>query len=424
MVKSDEEEGAPNALNMSDEDFLKADPSTFDGTVDSGESDDDDSTDDAPKTAEEIESARRDALSDEERAAEDAHDESDDDGGDDDPEKDTSGADEFTDTAETSAAESARREGLTDEERAAEDADEAKGKLDDNKGKDDKPSVGELTDDQYVDIGKQVMAEFKANGTTMKVKSVDDAMQLMQMGANYHKKMAGLKPSLKTLKLLENNGLLEPEKINFLIDLNNKKPEAITQLLKDGKIDPLTINTEDEGDYTPEQHTVSDKELVLDEVLESINTDPNYNKTLNVLGTVWDDDSRRAISADPAIIRTVNAHMGNGIYDQVAASVAYERSLGKLQGVSDLEAYQQVGAHMHANKLFKATAGTKVDKPDRQDNQPRNNAPNADNEMERTQRKKAAAPSRRKQSPTNKDENFNPLAMSDEEFVKLNKMSF
>lgn len=36
---------------------------------------------------------------------------------------------------------------------------------------------------------EQIMALTKANGKTMQVKSVEEAIQLMQMGANYTRKM-------------------------------------------------------------------------------------------------------------------------------------------------------------------------------------------------------------------------------------------
>lgn len=281
-----------------------------------------------------------------------------------------------------------------------------------------------MTDEQYVAIGRQIMTEFKANGTSIKVKSVDDAIQLMQMGANYHKKMSGLKPSLKTLKLLENNGLMDPEKLNYLIDLSQKKPEAIAQLLKDSKIDPMNIDLADTKEYVPQHRSVSDTEILLDEVLDSISHSTHYNKTLTVLGDEWDQDSRNLLATNPNVIRTINAHMENGIYDQVAQAVAYERSLGKLAGVNDYEAYQQVGSHMHENGLFvsatvPATKGAiKVTAP--ADTQASNAA--AIEAAARAERKKAASPSRTGKTVDDSKATYNPLTMSDEEFVKLNNL--
>ena len=56
---------------------------------------------------------------------------------------------------------------------------------------------------------ERLTQSFKANGKEIAVANVDEAISLMQMGANYNKKMAALKPNLKLLKLLENNKLLD-----------------------------------------------------------------------------------------------------------------------------------------------------------------------------------------------------------------------
>jgi hypothetical protein len=288
---------------------------------------------------------------------------------------------------------------------------------------DEKPSEAS-TEPDYTAIGKQLMAEFKANGTTMKIKTVEDAIQLMQMGANYHKKMAGLKPSLKTLKLLENNGLLDEAKLNYLIDLSQKKPEAITQLLKDSKIDPMTIDLQTEETYVPNQRTVSDTDILLDEVLDSISDSPTYSKTLTVLGEEWDANSRAAIVKNPEVIRAINAHMESGIYDQVAEAIAYERSLGKLVGLNDYDAYQRVGSYMHENNLFVGSANVKQTSANQTNTKPSpQHKTESDTQIqERLNRKQAASPSRQQKTVVKDTTNYNPLEMSDEEFVKLNKL--
>jgi hypothetical protein len=279
------------------------------------------------------------------------------------------------------------------------------------------------TEPDYAAIGKQLLAEFKANGTTMKIKSVDDAIQLMQMGANYHKKMAGLKPSLKTLKLLENHGLLDEAKLNYLIDLSQKKPEAITQLLKDSGVDPMTIDLQGAESYTPSTRTINDTELLLDEVLESISSSPVYNKTLTVLGEEWDSMSRTSIAKNPEAIRAINMHMESGIYDQVVEAVAYERSLGKLSGVSDFDAYQRVGTYMHENSMFKTANVNQTNGNHNQTKQTTQTSTNSDtSEQDRLNRKQAASPSRQQKTVVKDTNNYNPLEMSDEDFVKLNKL--
>ena len=418
--------------NMPDEEFLALSPDTFDkseGEGDGGKVDDE-------QTPEEIEATRRAALSDEERTAEDAAaGGSDSEGGDKEEEARRSALtqeerdeedrrDALTDEEreaedkEDDKVEEERRAALTKEERDAEDV-EIQAEIDAAKKK-EKPVEGEMTDEQYTTIGKQIMGEFKANGKPMKMKSVEDAIQLMQMGANYHQKMTGLRPSLKTLKLLENHGLLEPEKINFLIDLSQNKPEAITQLLRDSKIDPHDLDLDGDGSYVAERRTVNETELLLDEVLDNISTSEFYEQTLTVIGKDWDETSKEAIADDPAIIRTINGHMENGVFDQVKNAVAYERNLGKLSGVSDLDAYRLIGNRMHENKEFKGANAN----PDGQDTtQTQKKGENTPEQIkERKDRKRAASPSRRKKAPPKKETKYDPLGMSDEEFMKINKV--
>ena len=193
-----------------------------------------------------------------------------------------------------------------------------------------------------------MLAPFKANGKNIQVNNVDEAIRLMSMGANYYKKMASLKPTMKMMKLLDHHGLMDESKINYLIDLHTKNPAAITQLLKDSKIDPMDVDMTTDSQYTPQARTVSDTEMQLDEVLESIQDSEHYATTLNVITKQWDDSSRNTLLQAPTVISTINEHMGNGVFEQVTSLVARERALGNLQGLSDIEAYKAVGDQLHA----------------------------------------------------------------------------
>lgn len=103
----------------------------------------------------------------------------------------------------------------------------------------------ETTTEEAVDYKAKydaLMSSFKANGVEMTPKSEEDARRLMQMGANYNKKMAGMKPAMKILKTLENNNLLSEGELDFLIDLKNGNQDAIAKLISQHKIDPLEVD--------------------------------------------------------------------------------------------------------------------------------------------------------------------------------------
>ena len=112
--------------------------------------------------------------------------------------------------------------------------------------------------------------------------------------------------------MLENNELLDESKLNNLIDLSKKDPQAITKLIKESTLDPLEIDKDAPVDYQPTNYSISDKEYELDRVLDEIKNTNTFDKTIDVLTKDWDSDSKTAVSDNPEIISVINTHMGNG----------------------------------------------------------------------------------------------------------------
>lgn len=261
---------------------------------------------------------------------------------------------------------------------------------------------------------KKLFAPFKANGKEMQVESVDDAVALMQMGANYNKKMAALKPNLKLLKLLENNGLLSEEKLSFLIDLDKKNPDAISKLIKDSGIDPLDMDVS-KSEYKPNTYTVDDRELELDSVLEEIQDTPQYSQTIAIVSNKWDGPSKQVVAQNPQLLKVINDHVARGIYDLISTEVERERVFGRLKGMSDIEAYRMVGDAMNERGAFAHLAqGQKPQAPVREPIAPK---PKAEDPAVRA--KKLAASSPKAAAPAKTESDFNPLALSDDEFSKI-----
>ena len=264
---------------------------------------------------------------------------------------------------------------------------------------------------------KRLLAPFKANGREISVKSVDDAVTLMQMGANYNKKMAALKPSLKLMKLLENNGLLNEEKISYLIDIEKKNPNAIQKLVKDSGIDPMDFDAEKAGEYKPKIHTVDDREMDLDTVLDEIQDTPSYNQTLQIVSKSWDGASKQVVANTPQLLKVINDHVANGIYNIISEEVERERVFGRLNGLSDIEAYRQVGDAIQArggfNHLGNAQAKTSqapvVVQP----------KPKKVEDDKLNEKRRAASSTKPANTSQTSNDDFNPLSLSDEEFAKF-----
>lgn len=269
---------------------------------------------------------------------------------------------------------------------------------------------------------KRLLAPFKANGREIQVKSVDDAVALMQMGANYNKRMAALKPNLKMLKLLENNGLMSEEKISYLIDLEKKNPAAINKLVKDSGLDPMDLDAEKAGEYKPKIHSVDDREIDLDTVLDEIQETPTYTQTLEIVSKKWDGASKQTIASTPQLLKVINDHVANGIYDLINQEVERERMFGRLNGLSDIEAYRRVGDAINARGGFNHLVSNQG-KPNQEPVvvQPKPKAP-ADDKL--NEKRRAASSTKPANVSTTAASDFNPLALSDEEFSKLAEIRF
>ena len=270
---------------------------------------------------------------------------------------------------------------------------------------------------------KRLLAPFRANGREVKVESVDDALALMQMGANYNKKMAALKPNIKLMKMLENNGLLSEEKLSFLIDLDKKSPEAISKLVKDSGLDLMDLDTEKAGEYKPKIHSVDDREVELDTVLDEIQETPTYTQTLEIVSKKWDGASKQTVANSPQLLKVINDHVASGIYSMISEEVERERLFGRLNNLSDIEAYRQVGDAIQARGGFnhlvpnqgKPAAPKIVVQP----------KPKASTEDKLNEKRRAASSTKpANTSSASADAGINPLGLSDEEFSKLAEIKF
>tara|TARA_Y100000385_G_scaffold195701_1_gene202563 strand:+ start:5702 stop:6913 length:1212 start_codon:yes stop_codon:yes gene_type:complete len=258
---------------------------------------------------------------------------------------------------------------------------------------------------------KRIMAPFKASKRMMQVDNIDDAIALMQKGADYHNKMKTLSPNLKIVSTLEKEGLLDQNKLNNLIDLSKKDPKAIAQLIKDSGIDPLDIDTDEEVTYKPNNYSVSDKEFKINQAIDDIRDTPSFDKTINILAKEWDNESKNLISDNPEIISIINDHVFNGVFDKVQSVVDTERALGRLQ-VPDVVAYRQVAEHLQSQGALSNQQESVRPPPA---SVPKTKA----QDPAVVQQKRKAAAGTRKTAGKTDSASANYLNMTDDEFMKL-----
>lgn len=274
----------------------------------------------------------------------------------------------------------------------------------------EKPSKEESSksDIDYKQVYDEVFKPFKANGKEIKVNSAQEVIQLMQMGANYNKKMAGIKDQLPYLKMLEKNELLDEDKLSYAVDLLSGDKAAIAKLIKDNEIDLYDLD-EDTGDsYKPTYKGVSQQEIAVSSAIDDLRDSPSFDRTMEVATGVWDNASQQFIVNNPSVLGVLEQHISNGIFDTVWAEVERLEGIGELAGLNSLEAYKVVGDYLSEQGAFgeadqSTTQTTKAKEQKR----------------EETNRKKQATqkPKGSTRSSSKKDV-INPLSLSDEEFMK------
>lgn len=382
-----------NALGMTDEEFLKQDLSMLEDELDAQETD----QIDEPEEEQTSEGNLSEDATQEIEASESNTDEAEED------ETDGEVADPFEDTQEK-------------DEMPNDDTEPESQDTDVTTNEDVSDTDGDTQETAGIDYEgayKRIMAPFKASKRMMQINNIDDAVKLMQMGADYSSKMKSIKPNLKIVSMLEKEGLLDTNKLNNLIDLSKKNPQAIAKLIKESGIDPLDIDTDEEVDYKPTNYSVTDSEFGVNQALDDIKDSPSFDRTLNVLAKEWDSESKKLISKNPEIITIINDHVYNGVYDKIQSIMDSERALGRLK-VPDVVAYRQVAEYLQSQGGI-VNQGHDMQQPPA--SVPQTKANEVDTAKLKQKRKAAASTKKTVSKNTSAEPDY--LKMTDEEFMKM-----
>lgn len=280
--------------------------------------------------------------------------------------------------------------------------------------------AAETAPTDYKAFHDQVMAPFQANGKTIQLRSVDEAIQLMQQGANYTRKMQAIAPHRKVLMMLENNGLLDESKLSRLIDLEKKNPDAIRALVKEAGIDPLDIDVQGEPTYTPGNHAVPDEAVAFQTTLDEVSSTPDGQETVRQITASWDPESKAELWKDPSILGTIHQQRISGVYDRVVAEIERQRTIGAIPAnVSLLNAYRVIGERMTQVGAFQdlVAAQQAAQRPAVQHPVATRVASTTKPAVANSGKVSAAAPTRTA-APRRAEAFINPLALSDDEFMK------
>ena len=191
---------------------------------------------------------------------------------------------------------------------------------------------------------KQIMAPFKANGRMVELKDPNEVIQLMQMGANFTRKMQALSEHRKIITMLGQHDLLDEGKLSYLIDLDKKNPEAIKKLLRESGTDPLSVDLDTADQYQAGSHRVTDAEVALQSILEDIGSTPEGKDTLRTVSDSWDKSSKEIVWNDPEVLVAIHEQRLSGVYDKISAEAERLITLGVIPpNTPFLQAYHFAG---------------------------------------------------------------------------------
>ena len=254
--------------------------------------------------------------------------------------------------------------------------------------------------EEYASIFKP----FKANGKVITPKTVEDVISLMQMGANYTKKMQLMAPMKKVVQSLD-NAKIDEQELNFLIDVSKGDKEAIKQLLIKHKIDPLEIDLDGDNTYSPRNNIASDEDVEFNDTLMDIHD--SLPRIQEILNKTWDDNSKKAILKDPRLMRALHEEVQMGRFDEVQKRLEAEKTFGRYKGISDVDAYIDLVSKMEQERMKTKT-------------QPE--TPTRTESTKKIPDKSKAAPTKGKTSKSSSSLTAKDLlSMSDDEFNKLSE---
>lgn len=260
---------------------------------------------------------------------------------------------------------------------------------------------------------------FKAGGKEVTVQTPEEAIQLMQMGVGFHQGMSKIAPHRRIIETLKEHGLLDESKINELIDISKKNPEAIAALVQSAGLEPhQLISSGDAQPYVPGDHVLPEAQLQFRTSVDNIR-EQGGTEFLTHVAQDWDVTSRAEVYKDPKALDMIYGHKQSGIYDKISSEVERRKLFDpSVANMPFIHAYLAVGDELHQKGLLASqqeptTPAPVVPVPVVPAVAPQPVIPNP--------AAARAAPVRSTPTPASATPNF--LTMPDDEFLKNHKPS-
>jgi hypothetical protein len=199
----------------------------------------------------------------------------------------------------------------------------------------------------------------KANGTEIDL-SREEVIQLASKGANYTQKMQEMSPYRKMISAIKQQNITE-DKLNLALDVLKGDKDAIMTVIKQSGIDTLELDTEKEIKYTPNSYGLSEQQLAIQEVEDSIKGDEAYGKTVTVINDLWDPTSKEVLRQNPSYVRGLHDDIKSGLFDRAAPIVTKLKALGLPGSKSDIDYYIEALGQLDKADKVEAEKQQKLD---------------------------------------------------------------
>ena len=332
-MKIDQVKATSDIHNMSDEDFANLDISALTAKADKDITEDEDL--DNPDHDQDNPD-KEDEENPEESESEDEEGEKESESEEETPEEDNE------DESEQSDEDS---DGKDPETVKVDNAPTKKPKVDKAKPKAEKDNADDS--ESVANFYKEITAPLKAAGQEFNLTDPNQIRELVSKGIDYTRKMQDISYLRGIGEVLRENGLLDAEKIAYVVDLVNHKPEAIARLIKESGVDTYELDDEKAEAYqaVPVNVESQSKKVAVRDIVEQYKDDAKFNAMFQEART-WDEASQTVLVDHPHMLQLLAQHANNGVYDTVMAKVKQERA---LNGVSEpiLQHYNRIGQAMY-----------------------------------------------------------------------------
>ena len=233
--------------------------------------------------------------------------------------------------------------------------------LDEGSDEDDAPSSEEGLDVEEKAQLPQAH-KFKANGKDFEFTSqelIEQFPKVFGQAMDYTKKMQTIKPWRKTIDALD-AAKLSHEDVGLMIDVFKGDKSAISEVIKRTGVDTLDLDTDENDPYVAKNYGRDDQTLAIQDVVDSISSDPEYVTTNAILSKDWDDSSWGVVSQNPEMIRLLHQDVKSGMYQQLQP-LAEKVKVFSAGAKSDLDCYKEA-----AQQFFKQKAARAVDEQQRE----------------------------------------------------------